>query len=435
MKHGLQNRNTQRGAVLAVGLILLVVATLVTLTAMNTGVMQERMTANQDNNARSFMAAEAGGAELVVAWLDEISWPTNVTVSGTVGGDPLIGYEVTRLSDSWTDSPLNVLIEGRALAADNTLLARTELLLQLERGDPPPPGGPPPVNPPAAISCFNGPCTIKAGAGRGADVEFGTVSGFNHPVPPLDCTGAGCRLQPQDNDRILPAVPAVFLTHPDGSSVGLQGGNHNAYQGLNQDGTAVVIGRDMTVAKTSDDYPLEPAPLDPDPLEPDPLEPDPLEPDPLEPAPLDPEPSLVSTAPTWESVFPEPDFPDNNPQTQLESGNTSIGGMSGNDTEVGILVVNGEDLVVTGTSLFVGLIVIRDCGTLQMKGNPNVYGAIIVDAKRSDGTSCGPNYDPFGGSGTPAVRFSRAPLSGPPDGGTGTGTGGSTGVRSWSELL
>jgi hypothetical protein len=191
MKHDLPNRKTQRGAVLAVGLILLAVATLVTLTAMNTGIMQESMTANQDNNARSFMAAEAGGAELVAAWLDVGSWPTtNVApaLSGIVGGDPSITY-VANLhppSTSWTDSPLNVLIEGRALAADNTtLLARTELLIQLERGSPPPPGG---LNPPAAISCFNGPCKYRSGSREGCgSAERGTelwlVSGYNHPIP------------------------------------------------------------------------------------------------------------------------------------------------------------------------------------------------------------------------------------------------------------
>ena len=233
MTHGLPNRKTQRGAVLAVGLILLVVATLVTLTAMNTGIMQESMTANQDNNARSFMASEAGGSDLVEAWLDESSWPANVPLSGNVGGDKSITYTVELLGDddpSWTDSTLNVLVVGRALAADNaTLLARTDLLIQLDRGDPPPPGGPPPINPPAAISCFNGPCTIQAGAGRGADkkwgdVRYGTVSGWNHPIPPLDCTGAGCRMQPQAEDRIMPAVPAVFLDKRESSSVSVQGG-------------------------------------------------------------------------------------------------------------------------------------------------------------------------------------------------------------------
>ncbi len=414
MKPNTGNLKTQRGAVLAVGLILLAVATLVTLTAMNTGIMQERMTANQDNNARSFMAAEAGGADLV-AWLNDNPWPTSNTappLPGTVGGDPSITY-VLNLYDpdsSWTDSKLKVLIEGRALAADNeTTLARTELLVEVwdlstidsqEPGEPPP-GGPPPVNPPAAIACFGGSCSIHAGAGQGADVDYGTVSGFNHPLPPLDCSGGNCRMQPQGEDRLMPAVPAVFLTHEAGSSVSQQGGgNFHAYQGLDRAGTGLVTGRDMTVARRATDY---------------------------------------DTPPTWESVFPEDDFPDHNPETQLESGRTSLTDIGGSDFEQGILVVDGEDLTMRGNSLIVGLIVIRNCGSISMGGNPNVYGAIIIDA-----TDCGPGYDPFAGNGTPAVRFSRAPLSGPPGEGSGTGPGagdpnpdpdGRTGVKIWSEYL
>ena len=416
MKHELPERNTQRGAVLAVGLILLVVATLVTLTAMNTGVLQERMTANQDNNARSFMAAEAGGSDLVVEWLDESSWPTTgdaPNLPGTVGGDPSITYTVELLGAgaAWTDSTLNVLVVGRAWDADTTtVLARTELLIQLDRGDPPPPGGRPPVNPPAAISCFEGPCTINAGAGRGADpkwgdVRYGTVSGFNHPIPPLNCTGAGCRMQPQDGDRTMPAVPAVFLTNPDDSSVGLQGGNHNAYQGIGPDGSHV-IGRDKSVAVTSEDKAVYPDDAEGN-----------------------------STAPTWESVFGvNEDDEVNWPETNLTST-----GSGGNITYEGDLVIDGETFVMTGTSLFVGLVVIRNCGQLDMRGNPDLYGAVIIDAVRrnADGTTsaCPSPYDPFAGSGTPAVRFSRAPLSGPPDEGTGTGTGGSTGVKIWAERL
>ena len=406
MKHNLPNRKTQRGAVLAVGLILLAVATLVTLTAMNTGIMQESMTANQDNNARSFMAAEAGGAELVAAWLDESSWPTNVAArSGIVGGDPSITY-VANLhppSTSWTDSPLDVLIEGRALAADNTtLLARTELLIQLERGAPPPPGG---LNPPAAISCFNGPCNLNAGAGQGANIGWGLVSGFNHPLPPRPCSGAGCRMQPEGDDRAMPAVPAVFLETTNGSSISAGGGHRDAFQGLNRAGTGVVIGRNMDVAMRASDYPIVDG---------------------------------QSTAPTLGSVFGlNEDGTVKEPVTLLESGRTSLTAIAGSNEEFGTLVLNGEDLTMQGNSLFVGFIVIRNCGTLRMGGNPNVYGAIIVDAVRrnADGSPSGPcpaNYNPFGSAGTPAVRFNGAP--GLP-GGTGTGTGGTTGVRIWSERL
>ena len=413
MKRDIPNRNTQRGAVLAIGLILLAVATLVTLTAMNTGIMQESMTANQDNNARSFMAAEAGAAELVAEWLDVSSWPTtNVApaLSGIVGGDQSIRYTVNlhAPSTSWTDSPLNVLIEGRALAADNTtLLARTELLIQLERGTPPPPGGPPPANPPAAISCFNGPCNLNAGSGQGANIGWGLVSGFNHPLPPKPCSGAGCRMQPENEDRPMPAVPAVFMSTTTGSGISAGGGHRDAFQGLNRAGTGVVKGRDLNVARRPGDYP---------------------------------DVEGQSTAPTWQSVFGlDENGSVNEPVTQLESGRTSLTALAGSSEEFGTLVVDGEDLTMQGNSLIVGLVVIRNCGTLRMGGNPNVYGAIIIDAVRrnADGStsSCPANYNPFGSAGTPAVRFSRAPFSAPPGTGTGTGTGGSTGVRIWSERL
>jgi len=72
-----------------------------------------------------------------------------------------------------------------------------------------------------------------------------------------------------------------------------------------------------------------------------------------------------------------------------------------------------------------------------MRGNPNIYGAVIVEAVRSDGTACPRDYDPFGGAGTPAVRYSLAALqraANPPGGG---GTGGATGVNvlRWTEFL
>ena len=414
MKHDLPNQNTQRGAVLAIGLILLAVATLGTLAAMNTGIMQERMTANQDNNARSFMAAEAGAAELVAAWLDESSWPTtNVApaLPGIVGGDASIRYAVNlhAPSTSWTDSPLNVLIEGRALAADNTtLLARTELLIQLERGSPPPPGG---LNPPAAISCFNGPCNLNAGAGQGANIGWGLVSGFNHPLPPRPCSGAGCRMQPEGDDRAMPAVPAVFMETENGSSISAGGNHTDAFQGLNRAGTGVVIGRNMDVAMRASDYPDAIDPITNTPVI-----------DPITNTP-------VSTAPTWESVFGMTNGVVNEPVTDLESGRTSFTDIAGSDEEFGTLVVDGANLTMQGNSLIVGFIVIRNCGTISLGGNPNVYGAIIIDAQ-----GCPANYNPFGSAGTPAVRFNGAP--GLPGGtGTGTGTGGTTGVRIWSERL
>lgn len=372
---------TQRGAALAIGLILLAVASLATITSISTGVMQERMTANQDNKARSFMAAEAGGASLV-DWINANGWPTASrfppSQSNVVPADPSIRFTMTLQSPSWADSPLAVIIEGQALSADGVLiLARTQLLVELERRTgPPPPAASRPIPAPATISCFGGPCELMAGSGRGADEGFGTVSGFDHPIPPLDCSGGGCRMQPQGDNRTLPAVPAVFLTNPTGSSVGVQGGGKfNAYQGLNRAGTANIAGRTIDVARRPIDYPNDPA-------------------------------TGAATAPTWGSVFGT----GGPPPTRLESGRTALSDIGGSNVEVGTLVLNGDDLTMRGNALFVGLIIIRNCGTLNMGVNSNVYGAVIIEAVRADGSACPANYNPFGAGGTPAIRYSSAAL-------------------------
>lgn len=420
MRHINPSRMAQRGAALAIGLILLAVTSMVTITAINTGAMQERMSANQDNHARAFMAAEAGGASLVT-WIRTNGWPTasnsHPVQSNVVAGNPSIAFTLALQSSSWANSPLDVTIEGHALSSDgSTVLARTQLLVSLERVPPP---AAPPVNAPAAISCFGGPCRITAGAGQGANEGFGVVSGFDHPIPDLGCTGSSCRMQPQGAHRTMPAVPAVFLTHRSGSSVGAQGGGnsgnnqHPPFQGLNQDGNGIVQGNGMDVARSPEHYPNNPV-------------------------------TGVSTTPTLNSVFGNPVPPATSSvptTTKLESNRTTPTFNSAPPhnvpAEVGTFVINGGSFEIKGNDLFVGLIVIRNCGTLTMKGNPNIYGAVIVEAVRSDGTACPSDYNPFGGSGTPAVRYSLAALqraANPPGGG---GTGGATGVNvlRWTEFL
>ena len=441
MRHINSSRFAQRGAALAIGLILLAVTSLVTITAINTGAMQERMSANQDNHARAFMAAEAGGAQLVseIRNLIRTNQPLPTThplpdLRRVVAADPTATFDVTLVpqspAQSWNDPTLRVWINGHARSSDgDAVLARTRLLVELRQqpgtpGTPVTPGTPPPpafdaTKAPAAISCFGGPCRITAGAGRGADEGFGTVSGFDHPIPPLDCSGSGCRMQPQGVDRLrvppvppptppaplLTAVPAVYLTHPTGSSISRSGGgSFNAFQGLNRAGTGIVSDNDMDVVRRPVDYPNDPA-------------------------------TGTSTAPLFDTVFGVPV-----PTTsRLESGRTTLTAIGGSNFEVGMLVLNGEHLTMQGNALFVGLIVIQNCGTLRMGGNPNIYGAVVVNA-----TGCAANYDPFGGQGTPALRFSREALraANPPGGGTGGGTGGGAPetsgevtVQRWVEIL
>jgi len=366
----LQSRGTrleQRGAALAIGLILLAVASLVTVASLSTGVMQNRMASNQDNNARSFKAAEAGGASLV-RWFSDNDWPTaarfpSMSTSRMISNDPSINYTLTRLNPSqpWTTSPLLFEVEGRSLSADGSaVLARTRLLVEIQQSAPAPR-----TTAPAAISCFNGPCTIIAGAGRGSDLGFGTISGFNHPVPPSGCSGSGCRMQPQGADRDMPAVPAVYLGHPSGSRLEVDGGSgFNAFQGLNRTRDGVSRANNTNGATFPSHFP--------------------------------------SNAPTMDSAFGSTPPPT---QSSLESGRSGFTTLGGSDEESGTLVINGGEVRIQGNALFVGLIVIRNCGRLRLSGNPNIYGAVIVDA-----TGCPPGYQAVVGNGTPAIRFSRTAL-------------------------
>jgi hypothetical protein len=400
----------QRGAALAIGLILLAVASLVTITSINTGVMQERMSANQDNHARAFMAAEAGGASLIASINPPNGWPTTNPLPGTnnlIAGNPSITFTLSLRapSTSWAVRPLNVLVEGFARSADgNTVLARTQLLVELR---------PPAADAPAAISCFRGPCGITAGSGGGANVGYGNVSGFNHPIPE-NCQGRSCRVEPlyPDDARTgsVTAMPAVYLevlVHPTDptrrSSIG--GGSADTFQGLNRTDTGIASGNNIdVVARIREDYPPDPT-------------------------------TGLSTAPTLNSVFgtPVPPATSSVPTTtRLESGRNTLSSIGGSNEEVGTLVINGGTFSMRGNSLFVGLIIIRNCGTLDIGGNPNIFGAVIVDARHADGSDCPRDYAPFVGNGTPAVRFSRDALQ---SAANISGSGPGVDVVRWTEFL
>ena len=186
----------------------------------------------------------------------------------------------------------------------------------------------------------------------------------------------------------LPVSASAQGNSGGGNSGG--GPDWGAFQGLGPDGTAVVGNDKSVVAVSPGDYPSDDA--------------------------------GNSTFPTWESVFP-----DGVPEP------TDLTGIGGNETEVHPILVVDTDFEMKGTSLFVGVIVIRNCGSIRMAGNPNVYGAIIIDATRptADGTDreeCPQPYDPFAGAGTPAVRF----VGGPGGGGSGVGTD-QRGLTIWNE--
>jgi len=72
-------RTRQSGAVLIVALIILVVLTLLGVTAMNTTSLQERIAANTQESAQAFQAAETGYSQ---AFADDDAFDTTGTYTG-----------------------------------------------------------------------------------------------------------------------------------------------------------------------------------------------------------------------------------------------------------------------------------------------------------------------------------------------------------------
>ncbi|NDY94273.1 pilus assembly PilX family protein [Wenzhouxiangella limi] len=142
-------QNRQQGVALAIILILLFIATLVGITGMNAGLMQERMTANTNNKAISFMAAEAGGAQFwdwlqqefadgTLDWTDDdwrTGWTNALPASLPQNPTPNVGASGYFWIDpalSWTDDDVTVTVRGVSLTG-NEVLAQTALAVEFER--------------------------------------------------------------------------------------------------------------------------------------------------------------------------------------------------------------------------------------------------------------------------------------------------------------
>lgn len=404
-------RLSQNGAALVVGLILLVVATIVTITSMRGGVVQERMTSNQNNKAISLMSAEAGASQFLELLSDRLgtdAW-NQTELEGWLEDDELDTI-ITPIGDGqyffenvvFNSTGVSLVSVGQAVSNGNTL-SETRILVGFDASG----GGGSGFDAPATISCIGGPCEISAGAGQGSDEGFGTISGFDHPAYDPDCgSSAECRrLKPVNSDDpdLLAVVPAIYLSDPLGSTVTKSGGGtHEPYHGLSPSGLNT-SGQDEGngVAWGPNDFPDDS--------------------------------EGNSTAPTMESLFGPDD-----PVHDVSS-----------DGSQGLFVIDGQDIDLSGNEIFVGLIVVRNCGTFTMSGNPNVYGAIVIDAsgcpdQRYEDAYCSKlkknelcKYDPFAGNGTPAVRYSTEALRGINNGsGGGTGAGGSNNmtISGWREI-
>ncbi len=278
-------------------------------------------------------------------------------------------------------------------------------------------------DPPAAVSCLGGACSLHAGAAAGVKVD-----GRDHPYP-IDCAGSSCWLS--HKTPMISPKPSVFLSHFSGSSVTRQGGGPNPpYCGANSSTPEdSFCGEDKNSASVwqPSNYPNDAE-------------------------------TGESTAPTRAQYFSS-EFLD---RLEPHRGNSEFGAWitnaegvkeyqpkvtfydpdatnnpTGNDNNAGILVVDGTNYNRTGTGVFVGLVVVINCGKVSTGGNFNIYGAILIDAGSCEET----NYDPYGGAGTPSIRFSRdalglagRALNEGEGGGEGDGDGGKLKILSWNEV-
>lgn len=99
-------RHRQSGAVLAIGLVMLLVMTLIGLTAMGTSNLEEKMSGNTRDRAIAFQAAESAlrhGENIVQVNSSSMTFDTSCT-----GGMCDCSSTSTICPEYWTDSGLNV---------------------------------------------------------------------------------------------------------------------------------------------------------------------------------------------------------------------------------------------------------------------------------------------------------------------------------------
>lgn len=108
----------ERGAVLVVSLILLVILTLLGLSAMNTTQLGERMAANSQEATRAFQAAETG---LTEAFNDADSWDvagTDAITKLNLGGSDNDATHTTTFL-GWSPPPTGALYSATSFQAAN----------------------------------------------------------------------------------------------------------------------------------------------------------------------------------------------------------------------------------------------------------------------------------------------------------------------------
>lgn len=136
--------HTQRGAVLAVGLMMLLILTLLGVTAMKSTVLDEKIAANSQFKMLAYQAAESGLTELanfnsVAKFLNNGSWQETRTydvgvagksarVSVTISEGGFLPYAGTSLNEGGSGLRMQVFVFTAVATLDNTRATATHHL-------------------------------------------------------------------------------------------------------------------------------------------------------------------------------------------------------------------------------------------------------------------------------------------------------------------
>ena len=442
-------QSSQKGSALILALLILVVLTVIGITGANQALLQERMAGNTKQQTDALFAAESGLSraenELLDADEADDSWDSIGCDNGILSIDGSESFEdalvagedrpyvyTVRCSDL-DSSEKTVTLSSEGSLRGVEVERRVQGYFQI-RGEDDPQGLP--SDAPAAIGCLGGECSIDAG-----NNSHFTVSGKDHLLPEPDCSGNSCWLDPWEGehpdapDRAPSLVPSVYLedrlesevlggnpandpfcgaVDPDsdasgcfspssGGGGGKGKGTDDGSGGHSADGMDSVWDPslyDDGQAPSTDEFFGEDSALYPWVGE-------------------DAEPGME-----WGTrEEPEVTLFDSESQSQI-----SDGGIEG---ATGVLIIDGDDVELSnsGTGAFTGLIVVRNCGKLNVGGNFNIYGSVMVDS-----SDCEEDYDPYSGNGTPSIRYSSDAL-GLADQAVGDrGAGEGSGLQDWTQL-
>ena len=456
MKHPPKlNSSRQDGAALIVGLILLAVATIVTLLSMSSGQMQERMTSNANNQALAFKAAEAGASDLLGQLNTQLAdggWPSDVEEwlkdeedvplddpdsSRAVSEDDGMGrywFEGASYDDS---SGVLTLVAAGEVRSDNERLAESRVRIAFRGPQPTDFAG----NAPAAFSCEGGPCAVQAGAGAPASVD-----GRDHRTPSgnrreeekgieVPCENDECLIReswPDGDLRHSLAKASVYLDDFENSEIGTQGAgskpqfcglllpeeeDHDEWPGDLPGGGDRDVEDDYYCGEDKDDAP---GVVGPDHFE-----------------------AIDREVPNFDAFFGEDgpgsigadDGYDDSFGTYADPKVTYIGegdGVQLGDNAGGVLVVDGgtvdaSEISMRGETIFEGLIVLKNGATIDSRGNPDIYGAVVVDSSGQD-----EDYEPFTGRGRPRIHYSSEALD---NAGRAWRTADRVTIQSWRDML